>query len=350
MRPLPEDTLPAVSVIVLNWNGAAFLPRCLDALQAQTFPDFEVIVVDNGSTDRSVDDVEARWSGFRVLRLERNLGFAVANNRGAQLARGRWLAFLNNDAFPQRDWLERLVEAALAWPAFSFFASRLVYASDPNRIQAAGDALHASGFAWSRDNGAPVEADHLDVAEVFSSCAAAAMYQRQAFLEVGGFNQDFTSHLEDVDLGFRLRLAGERCLYVPSAVAAHLVSASFGVESERSVYQVQRNVVWMYLADMPGKLFWKYLPAHLIANLVFLLYYSSRGRARAAWRAKWDALLGLPVALRWRRKVQGARKAPTSEIDRLLDHGWFSPYLLGRQRRKFMRRSPPPAPVETRGR
>jgi GT2 family glycosyltransferase len=346
----PGIAQPAVSVIVLNWNGAAFLSRCLAALQAQTYTDFEVMVVDNGSTDHSVDDVEARWPGFRVLRLEHNLGFAVANNQGAQLARGRWLVFLNNDAFPQPDWLERLVEAALAWPAFTFFASRLMYASDPNRIQAAGDVLHVSGFAWSRDSGAPVEAGHLDVAEVFSPCAAAAMYQRQAFLEVGGFNQDFISHLEDVDLGFRLRLAGQRCLYVPSAVVAHLVSASYGVVSERSVYQVQRNVVWMFVANMPGKLFWKYLPAHLIANLVFLLYYSLRGRARAAWRAKWDALRGLPVALRWRRKVQGARKAPASEIDRLLDHGWFSPYLLGRQRRRFMQDSSPPAPVETRGR
>jgi GT2 family glycosyltransferase len=350
VRSPVQNAQPVVSVIVLNWNGAAFLPRCLDALQAQTFQDFEVLVLDNGSTDQSVDQVEARWPGFRLVRLGQNLGFAKANNRGAELACGRWLAFLNNDAFPHADWLQQLVDAAIAWPDFSFFASRLVYASDPGRLQAAGDVLHVSGFAWSRDNGLPVADIHLSAREVFSPCAAAAMYLRQAFLEVGGFNQDFTSHLEDVELGFRLRLAGKRCLYVPFAVVEHLVSASYGVESERAVYQVQRNVIWMYLADMPGRLFWKYLPAHLIANLVFLVYYSLRGRAGAAWRAKWDALLGLPSAWRWRRSVQSARKAPISDIDRVLDHGWFSPYLLGRRGRRFARLAPRPGSVEPRGR
>ncbi len=263
--------------------------------RAQTFRDFEVLVLDNASTDDSADEVERRWPGFRLVRFEHNLGFAAANNRGAQLARGRWLAFLNNDAFPQPDWLERLVEAAQARPEFAFFASRLVYASDTDRMQAAGDVLNISGFAWSRDNGYPLAAAHLEAQEVFSACAAAAMFQRQAFLDVGGFNADFVSHLEDVDLGFRLRLVGQRCLYVPSAVVAHVVSASYGAESERTVYQVQRNVVWMYAADMPGRLFWKYLPAHLVANLVFLLYYTLHGRGRAAWRAKLDALRGLPA-------------------------------------------------------
>lgn len=333
----PSNETPAVSVLVLNWNGAAHLPRCLDALRAQTWRDFEVLVLDNASTDDSADEVEGRWPGFRLVRFEHNLGFAAANNHGAHLARGRWLAFLNNDAFPQPDWLERLVEAAQARPEFAFFASRLVYASDTDRIQATGDVLNISGFAWSRDNGYPLAAAHLEAQEVFSACAAAAMFQRQAFLDVGGFNADFVSHLEDVDLGFRLRLVGQRCLYVPSAVVAHVVSASYGAESERTVYQVQRNVVWMYAADMPGRLFWKYLPAHLVANLVFLLYYTLHGRGRAVWRAKLDALRGLPRALRRRRAIQGARTAALPEIERALDHGWLSPYLLGRQSRERQR-------------
>ena len=349
MNAHPSNDPPAVSILVLNWNGAAYLPRCLDALQAQTFRDFETLVLDNASTDHSVDEVEARWPGFRTVRFEHNLGFAAANNRGARLARGRWLVFLNNDAFLQPDWLERLVEAALAFPAFTFFASRLIYAGDLNRMQAAGDVLNISGFAWSRDNGFPVELAHLEVEEVFSSCAAAAMILRQAFLDVGGFNENFVSHLEDVDLGFRLRLVGQRCLYIPSAVAAHVVSASYGAESERTVYQVQRNVVWMYVANMPGSLFWKYLPAHLVANLVFLLYYTLRGRGPAAWRAKLDALRGLPAALRWRRMIQSSRKASLPEIDRALDHGWFSPYMLGRISRKLQRAASQHTSVEPHG-
>jgi len=154
----PAGAQTSVSVIVLNWNGAAVLPRCLDALQAQTFGDFEVLVLDNASTDGSVDEVELRWPGFRLVQFERNLGFSLANNRGARLARGQWLVFLNNDAFPRPDWLECLLEATLAWPGFSFFASRLVYASNPNRVQSAGDVCNISGFAWSRGNGFPVTA------------------------------------------------------------------------------------------------------------------------------------------------------------------------------------------------
>lgn len=340
LKPGPDEARPAVSVIVLNWNGGEFLPRCLDALQAQTFRDFEVWVVDNGSTDHSVDQVESRWAGFRLLRLEENFGFAVANNRAARLAGGRWLVFLNNDAFPQPDWLQRLMEAAQAWPAFSFFASRLVYADDPNRMQASGDVLNISGFAWSRDNGLPLARAHLQVEEVFSPCAAAAMYLRQAFLDAGGFNEAFVSHLEDVDLGFRLRLAGHRCLYVPEAIVSHVVSASYGAVSENTVYRVQRNVVWMYVANMPGWLLWKYLPLHLAGNLVFLFYYSWRGRASAAWRAKWDALRGLPAALHRRRAIQSARKVPDSAIAQVLDHGLLSPYLLGRLGRRLRRPAP----------
>lgn len=343
--PPPHDS-PSVTVLVLNWNGAAVLARCLEALQAQTFRDFEVLVLDNASTDGSVDDVETRWPGIRLVRFERNLRFSLANNRGAQMARGRWLVFLNNDAFPRPDWLERLMDAALARSDFSSFASRLVYASNPDQVQSAGDVCNLSGFAWSRGNGFPVTQEYLEVTEVFSPCGAAAMYSRQAFLEVGGFNEAFISHLEDVDLGFRLRLRGQRCLYVPTAIVEHVVSAGYGVDSDRTVYQVQRNVVWMYVSNMPGGLFWKYLPAHLATNLVFLAYYTLHGRARAVWLAKLDALRGLPAVVRRRKVLQGARIVSPSEIDHQLEHGWFSPYTLGKHRRTYERLTPRPASID----
>ncbi len=335
MNSAPSDPPPLVSVIVLNWNGAAYLPRCLDALAGQTFSDFEVLVLDNASTDHSADGLEERWAGVRVVRFERNLGFAAANNRGAELARGRWLVFLNNDAFPRQDWLENLAAAANTAPQYSFFASRLVYASNPERTQATGDVVHVSGCAWPRDQGLSDKQAHLEKEEVFSACAAAAMYDRAAFLQAGGFDEHFASHLEDVDLGFRLRLGGHRCLYVPDAVVAHLGSASYGLESARAVYQVQRNLIWMYLADMPGRLFWKYLPAHVFANLVFLVYYTLRGQGRAVWRAKLDALRGLGYAIRRRKAIQSQRRVTIEEMDRLLDHGLISPYLLGRRSARF---------------
>lgn len=332
---LPTVENPLISVLVLNWNGNTLwqgrpvLERCLESLAGQTFRDFEVLVADNASTDGSVDSLEAAWPGLRLLRFEQNLGFSKGNNRAAAQARGRWLAFLNNDAFPRPAWLAALATAIERHPQGAFFASCLVNAGDPCTIQAAGDVLHTSGYAWPRRSGTPLASLPPDLQEVFSASGAAVLYERQAFLDAGGFDEDFGSHLEDVDLGFRLRLRGQRCWLVPQAVVEHIQGASYGVESERTVYQVQRNVTWLFLADMPGGLVWKYLPLHLLATLVLLFNYMRRGRGRAAFRARLDALKGLPRSLRKRRRVQVGAVSPAA-LDRLLDHDPFSPFLRGR--------------------
>ncbi|HJW89628.1 MAG TPA: glycosyltransferase family 2 protein [Anaerolineales bacterium] len=328
---------PVVSVVVINWNGERFLQRCLGGLEAQTLTDFETIVVDNASTDGSVAQIRANWPNTRLVCLEQNLGFAAANNLGAQLAQGNWLALLNNDAFPAEDWLERLLEAAGSHPEFTSFASHLVQALDPARTDGAGDIYHASGYAWHRHLNQPVELSSVGPIEVFSPCGAAALYAREAFLQTGGFDERYFSHQEDIDLGFRLRLQGYRCLYVPAARVEHIGSASFGKESPQTVYQVQRNTVWTYVKDMPTGLFWKYLLAHLVANLVFLLHYTLRGQARPAWRAKFDALRALPAVLSDRRKVQSSRRVGSEEIERLIDRSWLGPYLLGNRAGKIKR-------------
>ena len=131
--------------------------QCLDRLAQQTFKDFEVVLVDSGSTDGSLDGVESRWPGLtlRVKRLGENRGFAAANNLGARLARGQWLALLNSDAFPDADWLEKLLKAAECYPEFTFFASRQIQANAPHLLDGAGDALHISGLAWRRCAGFP---------------------------------------------------------------------------------------------------------------------------------------------------------------------------------------------------
>ncbi len=191
---------------MLNWNGERYLARCLDAIAAQTFQDYEVIVLDNASSDHSIDGIELHWPEFQVIRFEENYGFARANNIGVNHAKGVWLALLNNDAFPEPNWLEQLVRAVKENPQAAFFSSRLVYADQPQRIQGSGDVYNISGFAWSRDNNSSMENAHLIQDEVFSPCAAAALYKREAYIEIGGFDDSFESHLEDVDLGFRLRL------------------------------------------------------------------------------------------------------------------------------------------------
>ena len=326
--------MPLVSVIILNWNGTDILPRCLEAVTNQTFEDFEVIVVDNASDDRSMDDLEKKWPMVKTIRLKNNLGFAAANNTAAGRAGGDWLAFLNNDAFPRPDWLGNLVQAAQDNPGYLFFASTLVQAENPGLIESTGDILHTSASAWHRDKDLRVENLTIESSpvvpnKVFSPCAAAGFYERESFLRAGGFDSDYFSHHEDVDLGFRLRLAGLNCLYVPCAQVAHIGSASFGGEGSTTIYQTQRNMVWTYFKNMPGTLLWRYLPAHIIANCFYLLNYSLKGHAKTVWKAKFDALRGLPKMLRKRKTIQKQIKIKSNEIIPTLDHSLLGPYLLG---------------------
>ena len=166
---------PLVSIILVSWNSAEHLPRCLDSLSQQTFRNFEIIVVDNGSSDQGLDALQQNHLelNLRIERLASNQGFAVANNIGARLARGKWLALLNADAFPRPDWLEKLLHAAYRHPEFSFFSSRQLQFARPDILDGAGDEYHISGLAWRRFYNHPAQQYGLQEEEVFSACAAA---------------------------------------------------------------------------------------------------------------------------------------------------------------------------------
>jgi GT2 family glycosyltransferase len=328
---------PGVSIIIVNWNGMNNLPRCLEALRCQTFTNYEIQVIDNGSSDKSVDGLEQRWPDIKVTRLKNNIGFAAANNLGARVARGQWLALLNTDAFPEPDWLERLLQAADTHPEFSFFASRQLQANTPDLLDGAGDAYHISGLAWRRYSGYPAYQFGLEPEEVFSPCAAAALYSRQVFLQAEGFDEDFFSYHEDVDLGFRMRLQGFRCLYVPDAVVRHIGSASNGAHSDFAVYHWQRNMVWSFVKNMPSSLFWQALPAHLLANIVYGLDFILKGRVGLIWKAKRDAMRGLSKAFQKRKEIQNKRTIGAGELKKSMERGWLQPYLLGYNQRKIRR-------------
>lgn len=159
---------------------------------------------------------------------------------------------------------------------------------------------------------------------MFSSCAATAVYRRSVLLELGGFDEDYFCYVEDVDLGFRLRLAGYRCLYVPQSVAHHVGSGTAGGQhSDFSVYHGHRNLVWTFVKDMPGILFWLLLPLHVALNLVSIIWFAFRGHGGVVWRAKRDALLGLPKMWRKRQEIQGKRVASIGEIWQQLDKRMF---------------------------
>jgi GT2 family glycosyltransferase len=313
--------MPLTSIIIVNWNGARVLDQCLTALMNQTFQDFEIILIDNGSTDGSTDQIENRFPGLRLIPLKENRGFASANNLGARVAQGRWLALLNNDAFAQPDWLEKLMTAASDHPEFSFFASCLVSAQSPKMVDGLGDVYHISGLAWRRGHNQPLEQFKSGSLEVFGACGAAALYDREQFLIAGGFDESFFCYHEDVDLSFRLRLLGHRCLYVPEAVVHHVGSFSYGPKNDFVVYHGHRNLVWTFFKNMPSLLLVWYLPAHLLLNLISLLWFWKCGQGKIILKAKGDAIRNLPEIRRQRRKIQSTRRASASEISRIMEHG-----------------------------
>ncbi len=325
-----------VSIIILSWNSGRYLPICLRALSNQSFKDFNVILVDNNSTDDSVDGLKDKWTDISIVvkKLETNLGFAVANNLGAHLASGKWIILLNADAYPEPDWLEQLITAAEENPEFNFFSSRQIQYNAQHLLDGAGDEYHISGLAWRRYYNHVQNEYGLQQEEVFGACAAAAMYRREDFLSAGGFDEDYFSYFEDVDLSFRLRLAGGRCLYVPEAVVHHVGSASTGKLSDFVVYYGHRNLVWAFFKDMPGLLFWLYLPLHLAMNLFFLVSFIFKGKGRAIFKAKIDAIKGIPSVMKKRKDVQTLRKVSVKEVSHFMSKGLLDPYWASRQRRR----------------
>jgi len=313
-----------VTVVIVNWNGGRFLERCLLALMAQTIAPQEIILVDNASSDASLD-IARRFPSVCVLEQNENLGFSRGNNLAirAASAESEWIALLNPDAFSEPCWLEELLTAARDFPAFDIFGSKLVNAANPTVLDGAGDAYHMSGRVWRIGHGSAVSSFSQQAPrEVFSPCAAAALYRRSALLKVGGFDEDYFCYVEDVDLGFRLRLAGYCCLYVPSSVAHHVGSGTTGGQhSDFAVYHGHRNLVWTYVKNMPGVLFWAFLPLHLAMNLAALAKFTLRGQGAVMFRAKRDALLGLPKMWNKRRQVQSHRVISWRAVLRVMTKG-----------------------------
>lgn len=317
-----------VAVIIVNFNGGTLLRRCLDALSRQRRPPDHVILVDNASTDDSVAGIDGVLPNLTVIRLAENAGFARGNNIGARAAsQYDALALLNPDAFADPGWLQALVDAADRHPEYSAFASQMRLAASPDRLDGAGDAYHVSGRAWRSGHGADASSWPAGSVEVFAPCAAAALYRREAFDEVQGFDERFFCYFEDVDLGFRLRLRGHRCLYVPEARVDHVSSGITGYRSDFSTYHGERNMVWTFLKDMPGSLFWRYLPQHLLLNVVSLVYFAFRGQGRVVLRAKRDALRQWREVLAARRAVQETRRVSAGALRRVLVHGLAAPYI-----------------------
>jgi len=241
-----------VSVIVVNWNGKKYLADCLQSLRAQTFSDYEVILVDNGSTDGSVEWIQENFPGWvRVLRNARNEGFSGGNNRGIRAALGKYIVLLNNDAQADSLCLEELVKVAEENPRAGMLACKIYLQGGSKIIDNVGHLIYRDGLNRGRGR---LEADlgqYEKIEEVFFPSGCAALYRREMLDEVGLFDEDFFAYGDDTDLGLKGRLAGWKCLYVPKAVVHHRYSQSSGAYSALKAFYVERNRVWIAVKYFP---------------------------------------------------------------------------------------------------
>ncbi len=305
-----------VSVIVLNCNGKSLLDACLSSLATQTYSPSEVVLVDNGSSDGSPEYVRAQYPWVRLVENGENLGFAGGTNVGIRAAKGRYILTLNNDAVADRRLIEELVRP-MADARVGICAAKMLYPD--GRINSAGICISRSGAAWDRGMLEPDRRQYDSAEEVFGACAGAALYRREMLDEIGWFDEDFFLYLEDVDLAFRARLAGWRCMYVPGAVAIHHHGKTAGVGSDLAVYYGNRNIIWYPVKDFPVRLLITSLPFILARNLATIPYYALRGQGRVILKSKIDATKGLQRMLRKRRDV--IRKASFDEIRRFV-YSW----------------------------
>ena len=229
------------AILIVHYNCWDYLRRCLASLRDQTLGDFSLYVLDNCSDEPVPDDIR-QWPDLHLIECEKNLGFAAGCNLLLRKARdSTWSLLLNPDAAADPTWFENMVRAGEQFPENTFFCSRLI-SEDRQLLDGDGDCYHISGLVWRQGHGKAVP-DSNGYQEVFSACGAAAMYRTSSVLEAGGFDEDFFCYVEDVDLGFRLRLRGERCLLVPDAVVAH----AGGVSSGGQMSSCEANVVFWCL-------------------------------------------------------------------------------------------------------
>lgn len=319
---------PDISVIIVNYNSGGRLQKCLAALAAQTFRDFEIIIADNDSSDDSLDVSIPEGIDTTILKMGDNIGFAAANNMAVEQANGAWLAFLNPDAYAEAGWLEAFVAGRERYPDVDAFGSLQLNANDPTRIDGAGDAYFAAGISYRGHYNHPVETAPPE-GECFAPCAAAAFYRKEVFQKLGGFEESFFCYSEDVDLAFRLRLMGGRVIQLRGAVVHHEGSGITSQISGFAVYHGHRNRLWTYFRNMPAPLLILTLPAQILMSLLLIPVFFAKGCGGAYLKGIMDGVGRMRHVLKEREAIASSRTVSAGAIARVIT---WSPALFLRRR------------------
>lgn len=310
---------PFFSIVIVNYNASDMLFKVMSALAQQTYKNFEVIVIDNNSQDDSWRAAENVPFPCRLVRLSNNIGFASANNLAVKNhVKGEWLFLLNPDAYPEPECLTAAEKNIKQISHVDCFSCVLINANQPAQLDGLGDAYHISGLHWRHSHGAPCGIIPKYPVEVFSACAAAAIYRTEAYRRLGGFDETYFAYSEDVDLGFRLRLTGGKSVLLPDAKVHHVGSGITGRASDFSIYHGHRNLTWTFIKNVPSPLILVLLPVHLLMIVYLGLFFAMSGRFRVYVRSKTDSFQQIRSLLARRKEIQRTRTCSCRGLLRMM--------------------------------
>jgi len=308
------------SVIIPNWNGRDLLKDCLTSLLKQTFKDFEIILVDNGSADKSIDYTKENFPEVKIIRLDKNYGFAKAINKGAKASNAKYVVFLNNDTEVDKNWLKNLINCAENHREAISVNSKILNFYDRKIIDGVGILINEVGQARS------IGWDEKDLGQfekqqyIFGATGGASLFRRQEFTAVGGFDENYFMYCEEVDFAFRAQFLGFKFIYCPKAVVYHKHKATAKKLPQHVEYWQFKNMTQTIIADFPTRLLlkrWRLLKIILVHfNTIF--YQIRNGFFWPPILTEVWLLLHLPYLLQKRLKVQKKRLVSDDYIESFL--------------------------------
>ncbi len=302
------------SIIIPNYNGINYIEACLDSLLLMGYQDYELIVIDNASTDGSEVLVSQRNEPMHLICNDTNLGFAAAVNQGIECAKGDYVILLNNDVEVEPDWLERLVWAIEQDERIFAVSSKMLRWHERDIIDDAGDGYNILGWGFKHGDGMN-RSSYAKAREVFSACAGAAIYRKSLLDEIGYFDEAFFAYLEDIDLCFRARMQGYKVIFEPSAVVYHIGSATSGSKyNDFKVRLASRNNVYLLHKNMPLWMLVLNSPFLILGDVVKYIFMARAGFGNIFLKGKLEAF----KTLKGVKKASGYRLA-----DCLWVEGWM---------------------------
>lgn len=272
--------MAGVTVLIPNYNGEAFIENCLVSLSKQTYKDFDILIVDNSSEDKSADFIEQNYPEVKLVRLDQNYGFSRAVNEGIRLIKSKYLVLLNNDTVCDEHFIEALVSEIEKDDTVFSVASKMIQMYAPDKIDGAGDLYCALGWAFALGKDMNKKR-YSKACNVFSACGGAAIYRRDLFEQIGYFDELHFTYLEDVDVGYRARIMGYKNRYTPDAIVYHAGSGSTG--SRYNSFKVRiasRNSWYVIYKNMPTLQILLNLPFFIIGFGVKALFFILKGYGR----------------------------------------------------------------------